>query len=134
MHVNNKVIVGLLIAAVLIVIAAVAYVVMMLPGVQQTSTTGKAEKGPITIVYTDNGFQSPTYKVAKGEVVTVTNKSTGDLQFSSGNHPTHLEEPELNMNVLAPGESAKFTPTKIGTWIFHDHLHSERTGTLRVTE
>lgn len=102
----------------------------------QPTTSNKSEqpKSAVTIIFTDDGFSSATYTVRKGEVVTVTNKSSMELQFSSDNHPTHTQEPELNMDVLAPGQSGTFTPTEVGTWTFHDHINSQFTGTLKVTE
>lgn len=88
----------------------------------------------VTITFKDSGFEPQSYSTKKGMLVTVKNESSMDLQFSSDDHPTHKKETELNLNVLAPGESATFTPTRVGTWGFHDHLNSQLTGTLIVTE
>lgn len=88
----------------------------------------------VTIVFTNNGFSPTTYSTKVGQAVTVRNDSSSRLQFSSDDHPTHLKEPELNLNILGPGESASFTPTKTGTWGFHDHINASYTGTLTVTQ
>jgi len=88
----------------------------------------------VTITFTDEGFATKNYTVSAGKEVKVENNSSMQLQFSSDDHPTHTEETELNLAVLAPGESASFTPTKVGAWSFHDHLHDQYTGVLTVTE
>jgi len=86
----------------------------------------------VTISYTNAGFPSKTFMVKAGGTVTVENNSDHDLEFSSGPHPTHNAEPELNMDVLHAGESGSFKVTKIGTWSFHNHLKDEDTGSLMV--
>jgi hypothetical protein len=95
-------------------------------------TTGDEETKGTVIVFTDDGFDPLKYVSKEGEAVTVRNDSSMDLQFSSADHPTHLEHPEFNMEVLSPGESGTFTPESIGTFEFHDHLNSQFTGTLTV--
>ena len=88
----------------------------------------------ITITYTDKGFLPDSYMVKAGGTVTVENKSSRDLEFSSGPHPVHTAETELNMGVLRPSESGKFTVTKVGTWSFHNHLSEQDTGSLMVMQ
>jgi hypothetical protein len=95
-------------------------------------TTGDEETKGTVIVFTDDGFDPLKYVSKEGEAVTVRNDSSMDLQFSSADHPTHLEHPEFNMEVLSPGESGTFTPESTGTFEFHDHLNSQFTGTLTV--
>jgi S-adenosylmethionine:diacylglycerol 3-amino-3-carboxypropyl transferase len=55
-----------------------------------------------------------------------------NMQFSSANHPTHREDPEINMEMLAPGETGTFTPTTKGSHPFHDHINAQYTSTLVV--
>jgi len=86
----------------------------------------------ITIVVNDGGFDKDSYTVKAGESVTIRNNSVAVVQFSSSDHPTHLEHPELNMDVLLPGESTTFVAETKGTYGFHDHLKDENTGTLVV--
>lgn len=100
-----------------------------------TTNSNTAETGATaTIIFNDDGFSPSTLTVAKGTKVTVTNKSSVPVQFSSGEHPTHLEDPEINMDELAPGESGSFTVSVVGTHEFHDHHDDTKTGTLIVTE
>lgn len=89
---------------------------------------------PATIVFTDDGFTPMILTVKKGTVVTVKNNSSRSVQFSSDNHPSHTEDPEMNLGVLAPGENGTFTANTIGTHGFHDHIDDNITGTLVVTE
>lgn len=96
-----------------------------------TSSTASASA---TITATNDGFTPNTVTVKKGQTVKVVNNSSSPIQFSSGQHPTHLEDPEINMGILKAGESGTITPTKAGTHDFHDHLNDEHTGTLIVTE
>jgi hypothetical protein len=86
------------------------------------------------ITFTDSGFTPREYTVKVGQPVMVMNNSSGQLQFSSDDHPTHTEQSELNLPVLEPGTDTTFTPTQVGTWGFHDHLHDQYTGVLKVVE
>ncbi len=88
----------------------------------------------LTIFFSDDGFDSGSYAVQKGQTVTVKNTSSMTLEFASDNHPTHLLQPELNTQPIGPGKSTTFTPTKVGTWGFHDHLQSQYMGELVVTD
>jgi plastocyanin len=99
-------------------------------GTQPTAETSSAA----TITYTDDGFTPSTLTVKKNSVITVTNKSSKNVMFSSADHPTHQEQPELNMKTLKPGESGTITITKAGIWGYHDHIDETMTGTITVTE
>lgn len=86
------------------------------------------------IVFTNDGFTPNTLSVKKGTVVTVKNESSKRVQFSSDDHPSHRDDPSLNMKTLAPGESGTFTAVTVGTQGFHDHIDDSKVGTLIVTE
>lgn len=103
------------------------------PETSQTTPTTDTSAG-ITIVFTSNGFEKQNYSVAKGQTVAVKNNSNIVVEFSSDEHPTHTDNPELNMDVLQPGQQGTFTPERTGTWGIHDHEHPEFTTTLTVTE
>ena len=98
------------------------------PAEEPDTTTDKQT----VIVFTDDGFENQEYTTKAGQAVEVKNNSSMQLQFSSDDHPTHTEQNELNLAVLAPGESASFTPTQAGEWGFHDHINAQFTGLLRV--
>lgn len=98
----------------------------------QTANSSTDTTSGTVITFTDDGFDKAEYTSKAGQAVTVKNASSMNLQFSSDDHPTHRDHPELNEGVLAPGESAKFTPKGAGTYGFHDHLHDQYTGVLTV--
>ncbi len=108
----------------------------------QTSTTSETQEpapvannsAGIMILFTNDGFDKQNYSVAKGKTVTVENDSTLVLQFSSDEHPTHTNNPELNMEAIQPGQQRTFTPERTGEWGIHDHEHPEFTTKLTVTD
>lgn len=131
------IIIGFVVAAA--AIAALAYVFTMPKNKDNpitdtpTESTQTPVRGDLTIVFTDNGFEKTAYSVKAGSTIVVKNASTSkEVQFSSGAHPTHLEDPEINMGVLKPGESGSFVANTKGSHSFHDHLHDEHMGTLEV--
>ena len=99
-----------------------------------SESSAEAESTAATIVFTNDGFTPNKLTVKTGTVVTVKNESSNRVQFSSDDHPTHREDPEINMKTLAPGESGTFTAKTVGTHGFHDHIDDSKTGTLVVTE
>lgn len=110
---------------------------------RQPTATGPTESGDSeavqsdvdaapTIVFTDDGFSQNEYTFASGMQVRVENRSSMSLQFSSDEHPTHRDHPELNMRVLAAGESDTFMPPGKGEYSFHDHINDQYTATLVI--
>ena len=88
----------------------------------------------VAVTFTNDGFEPGNLTVKKGTIITITNNSTRDVQFSSDDHPSHQQNSEMNLKVLSPGESTSYTPQKVGEWGFHDHLNDIKTGTITVTE
>jgi plastocyanin len=104
------------------------------PTNQPSQNTQPSVEG-IAIVFTDKGFEKSSYTVKAGQTVTVKNQSSSlQVQFSSDDHPTHTKNPELNMDILSPGEEDTITPQHVGSWGIHDHQHPEFTTTLVVTQ
>lgn len=101
---------------------------------QDNQPTASDEQSQNTITYTDSGFTPATLSVKVGDTVTVVNRSSRPLQFSSDVHPTHTNNPELNQRTAGPGDNVSFTINKPGTHGYHDHLDASRTGTLIVEE
>lgn len=138
----------LIVLAILIAVGAVVYVLVYpKPQPDGTSVINQAARDSrasnsqqdnrvtgITIVFSNDGFAESAYAVKKGQAVTVKNDSTMSLQFSSDDHSALRDNTELNMSTLAAGQSGVFTPTKIGTWGFHDHINSQYVGELVVVE
>lgn len=150
---ENRSFKGLIIGAVVIILALAGLVVFALSNQQQavenevgqTPTSSNETTSPTesneaamsetaTITFTDNGFEPNRLTVKKGTVITVRNDSSTDIQFSSDDHPAHRDNTEMNMRVLTRGESASYTATGVGTWGFHNHLDESETGTVMVTE
>ena len=110
---------------------------------QSDTTTGStdpaSEAAPtpserMALSFTDSGFEPEQITVKKGTVITVTNNSSKDVQFSSNEHPSHRDNTEMNLKTLSPGESESYTATVVGTWGFHDHIDDSKMGTVVVTE
>jgi plastocyanin len=98
------------------------------------SDTSDTAVAAATITATNDGFTPNTVTVKKGQSIKIVNNSSSSIEFSSADHPTHLEDPELNMATLKPGESGTVTPETVGTHGYHDHLHADHTGSITVTE
>jgi plastocyanin len=94
--------------------------------------TDKAET--TTITATNQGFMPAMLTVKKGTVLRIINNSDSPIEFSSDNHPSHRENPEMNMSPLEPGNEGTVTVTTVGEHGFHDHLNASHTGVLTVTE
>lgn len=86
----------------------------------------------LTINYTDTGFAPAVATIEAGKPVKIMNQSKSVLSFASALHPTHDDNSELNLGDIKAGDSKTFTPTKKGTWGFHDHYNSANTGKLTV--
>ena len=144
-------------ALVLLIGGAVGYMLMNQPAQQNTETETTAETteqttlsapqaessaptkeadatSAVTIVFTDNGFEKSSYSVKSGEAITVQNNSSSEVQFSSDDHPSHTDNPEINMQPIAAGASGTLTPRKAGTFGVHDHIRSQFMTELVVTE
>lgn len=133
-------VIGAAVVAVAIILAIALLTPKSSPGPSNTAnsatqnTSTKDMAGVATIIFTNDGFSPSKLTVKKGTIVTVENQSSDSMQFSSGEHPTHKEDPEINMAELAPGEKGTFTVSVVGTHSFHDHLDDTNTGTLVVTD
>lgn len=101
------------------------------------------------ITRTDSGFQPTVTTIKKGATVIFRNDSSENMWPASAVHPTHTAYNGTSLSEhcpdttgatfdacqgYAPGTSWEFTFDKVGTWGFHDHLHSQFTGKIIVTE
>ncbi len=84
------------------------------------------------IIYSDSGFSPSPLTVKTGTMVTIKNTSSRTLQFDSDPHPVHTDDPELNVGVVASGQTKTFTVTTTGSHGYHNHLNASDTGTLVV--
>jgi plastocyanin len=97
-----------------------------------TPSQSDNQNSATTITYTDSGFTPNTLTVKSGTTVTIKNASSGPLQFDSDPHPEHTDDPELNVGVVASGQSKTFTVTTTGSHGYHNHLNDSDRGTLVV--
>lgn len=140
---NKKLVTGIVGSVVVVVLVAVVFAISQPKKAETTSPSKTEDTGTQTaqptaesptITYTDEGFEPATLTVKTGTVIRVVNNASSELVFSSGSHPTHLEDPELNMSSLQPGEGGTVTAKTVGTHSFHDHFNAGKSGTLIVTE
>lgn len=122
----------IIIVVVLVALGLGVAALMMREDKSTTQTTGVEEPVAATITYTDDGFSPASVTVAAGTTVSVENSSSGELQFSSDDHPTHKDNPELNQAAIPSGDTLNFVVNEPGTWGYHDHLNPTKTGTIVV--
>lgn len=97
-----------------------------------TTDTDEGDAAAATISYTDNGFSPDSVTVKSGDTVTIENTSEDNVQFNSDPHPSHTENSELNVGMIAAGDAKSFIVTKKGSFGFHNHLNSSQKGTISV--
>lgn len=101
----------------------------------QTNGTPQSVESPVAgsvITYSKNGFSPKQLTVKVGESVGFMNNSSSNVQVNSAPHPTHEFYPELNIGVIAPGESKSVTFTTTGTKMYHNHLNASESGQIVV--
>lgn len=86
-----------------------------------------------TIIYSDSGFSATNINAKAGDVITVRNSSSRTLDFASDEHPTHQDNPDLNIGNIESGQTATFS-AKSGTWGYHNHLNPRDEGTITIKE
>ena len=84
----------------------------------------------LTLTYTGTGFEPNLNAIKVGGQVRVRNRSVRLLDFASDPYPTQIDEPELNIGTLKPGDSKTFFVTQKGTWGYHNALDPTETGTI----
>jgi plastocyanin len=87
------------------------------------ATTDSTASSAVTVAFDNNGFSPATVTVKSGGTITFKNTSSGAIQPSSDPHPAHTDNPELNVGVIAAGQSKTITVKNVGTWGMHDHFN-----------
>jgi plastocyanin len=104
------------------------------------ATSGKddeadeTEAAAETITYDGASFMPTSITVKAGDTIEVVNNSDNVMYFASDEHPTHLDNSELNVGDVQPGSSATLTLTSPGTWGYHDHYNAAASGEIIVEE
>jgi plastocyanin len=101
-------------------------------GQGESSEPSEDQEAAATITYNGNEFSPATITVKAGDIIKVVNDSDGVLFFASDEHPTHLDNSELNAGDIEPGASATFSITSSGTWGYHDHYNAGASGEIIV--
>jgi plastocyanin len=70
--------------------------------------------------------------VVAGDKIRFVNQSTENIDVESDPHPAHTSNRELNVGMIAPGQSKTITVTTMGTFGIHDHLNSAITAKITV--
>ncbi len=87
------------------------------------STSGIVSTAAERVVQIVSGqLQPKAVTVTAGTTLVFKNSDTTSHQISSDPHPTHTDLAGFDVGPIAPGGSASFTFTKIGSWGYHDHL------------
>jgi plastocyanin len=98
----------------------------------QTKTPASTFPTAVDIVYHGYGFSPDDTAVAPGASVKIINESSHELHFASDPHPANSANPEMNIGVIASGESKMFTITQVGAWGYHNHLSPLKRGRIAV--
>ncbi|MBL7045618.1 MAG: hypothetical protein ISR99_01105 [Parcubacteria group bacterium] len=99
----------------------------------------------VTINYSSSGYSPKDITISKGDTVRFVSASGTSNWPASAFHPTHTVYPGSNISkcgtsakifdacgVLADGEAFEFTFNEEGTWKYHNHVSSSRTGSVTV--
>ena len=101
----------------------------------QTSNTPAStpsQTNPNTITFDGTQFSPASLTVKAGSTVTIKNTSSQDLQMDSNPHPVHTDDPDLNVGLVAAGQSQTFTVHQTGTFGYHDHFQPGIQGRITI--
>lgn len=99
---------------------------------QAASSASGSQTAADTITYDGNSFSPNALTVKSGTSVTIKNTSSEQVQVQSNPHPTHTDDPDLNVGLIDPGKSKTFTVTQKGTFGYHNHLDPSQQGAIAV--
>lgn len=120
---------------------------VVIPIIGNGEDTGPGSSSTHDIEITSSGFSPRTLTINAGDTVTWTNKDSRRHWPASASHPTHTIYPGSSISKcgtsaeseifdacrgLSAGESYSFIFSEKGTWQYHDHLSTSRTGTIIV--
>ncbi|HUY85058.1 MAG TPA: cupredoxin domain-containing protein [Candidatus Dormibacteraeota bacterium] len=97
-----------------------------------TPSSTPSQSAVDTITFDGNQFSPATLTVKSGTMVTIKNTSSQDVQMQSNPHPTHTDDNDLNVGLVAAGQSKTFTVTKTGSFGYHDHLDPSIQGKITI--
>lgn len=116
----------------LLLVVGVAAVIASLVGCTKdtggtASQTGQTPQPSVQMTISDFKFDPPKFEMAKGFPMTVTNSGNTAHTFTIDGTDVDLE--------LQPGDTATAAVDKLvpGTYTFHCTIHSQMTGSLKIT-
>src|SRR3989338_4612128 len=145
---NNKVIIGVIVVALLVVTGFVVKSnkatnappaptmnitsqITSEPTSQATASSQTTQEQN-TITLDSSGFSPKSLTIKAGDKVTWVNKSGADASINSSPHPTHTDYPPLNLDAFSDGRSLSLTFEKSGAYGYHNHLKPSQLGTIVV--
>lgn len=100
------------------------------PTTAESSPSAMTEETAVTISST--GFSPKDVAIKAGKTVTWTNNDSANHTVNSSPHPTHTDNPFLNLGTIAPSASKSLTFPTAGTYKYHDHLNPTSFGSVTV--
>ena len=85
-----------------------------------------------TIEITSNGFNPSSMIIDGGDTITFKNFDTKSHDIESNPHPIHNQNLEMNLGIISPGQEKSVTLNGQGSYGYHDHLDSTKTGQIIV--
>ncbi len=105
---------------------------------KDTPTTNEASNttSTTTVTVTSEGFSPATVTIKVGDTVQWKNESDATVYVAPDTHPSHTKYAgtwdDDGTGRIGSGETYSFTFPKAGTYTYHDHLRSVRTGAVIV--
>lgn len=119
------------ISIIIIIVAGIATGVYLTR--QKQEITSEAQIQDNQIILDGTTVAPTTLFINQGETVTWLNASSSEfIEVASAPHPIHTDNPELNLGVVAPGESINTVFLQPGVFTWHDHLHPNLGGSITV--
>ncbi|HSX02248.1 MAG TPA: cupredoxin domain-containing protein [Candidatus Saccharimonadia bacterium] len=138
---KNKNVIITLVVAIIIVVAVAIYLAMAggkttgspMASASPTPQAVPSSQAVSTIKYNvSGGFSPSSVTIKSGQAITFTNDSADEIQVDSDPHPTHTDNPELNVGTIAAGQSQTIKLTTAGSWGYHNHLNPSDKGRVIV--
>lgn len=131
---NKKVVIAAVVALIVVTGAVAAYIFTQNAASPSKTSSDSADiqSAVATITYTANGFAPETVTVKSGDTVAIKNTSNEELEFESAPHPVHTDNTELNVGLVASGQTLAFKVTTKGEYGIHNHRNAGHTATIIV--
>ena len=101
-------------------------------------TTISADAGLVApveaMINADGTFSPSSLTVARGRTIRFTNNTNALSRTASNPHPTHTDLAGFDSAHVPAGLNYVYRFTKAGTFSFHNHADSTKTGTVTVTQ